>query len=293
MSRRLDINGKTIAITGGAGGIGVELGRAALARGAQVVLLDVDGQAAVRAAESLGGDTLGYRADVRDPAELTAAFADIAAACGGIDVLSVNAGVLPLAKTADAGDFSDHLRVIEINYLGAWNTLRAGAPYVLARRGHIVFTSSVLAFAANPLNAAYASSKAAVEMLARVSRAELAPAGVTVGVAHFGAVGTAMVRAFEADELSSRILTLSPPGVLTEVTPAAAADALIRGIERRAPRTIYPARWKVLYALRGIAGPITDAYFLRSRKAQRLVTDTRAREAAERTRDLQPFESLT
>ncbi len=278
---RLDLTGKTIAITGGAGGIGVELGRAARARGARVALLDVDGPAAIVAARHLGGDTLGYRADVRDPEELVAALDDITGVCGGIDVLSINAGILPLLLSADAGDFDVHRQVIEINYLGAWNTLRAGAPHVIARRGHIVFTSSVTAFAPAPLSASYASSKAAVEVLARITRADLAPTGVSVGVAHFGAIATPMVAALEADELSSRIMTLAP-GVYTTDTAADAAEALMRGIERRAPRTIYPARWKALYALRGVLGPVTDAFWVRFGKAQQLIADTREREALHR-----------
>jgi NAD(P)-dependent dehydrogenase (short-subunit alcohol dehydrogenase family) len=58
------------------------------------------------------------------------------------------------------------------------------------------------AFTVSPAWAAYAASKAAVEMLARIHRIELAPTGATVGVAHFGLINTALVREFEIDPLT-------------------------------------------------------------------------------------------
>ena len=277
---RLDLTGRAVAVTGGARGIGLEVARAARARGARVALLDVDGAGAEREAAALGGGAVGLRADVTRLPELEAAMAEAADRLGGIDVVVANAGIGAWTTSVERGDREHQRRVLDVNLHGVWHTAWAGARLVAERRGHFVVVSSIAAFVLTPGWAAYAASKAAVEQLGRSMRAELAPAGATVGVAHFGVVDTELVRTFERDEAVARMEALYGRLPTRRVSAQAAGEALVRGIERRAPRTVYPARWRGPYWLRGVLGPAMDAIVTRDPRVRRIMADVRTRDAA-------------
>ena len=85
-------------------------------------------------------------------------------------------------------------RVIDVNLLGVWRTVRAALPQVAERQGQIVVVSSVYAFANGMLNSPYAVAKAGVEALGRSLRSELAPLGASATVAYFGLVDTKLVQ---------------------------------------------------------------------------------------------------
>jgi NAD(P)-dependent dehydrogenase (short-subunit alcohol dehydrogenase family) len=253
----MKLAGRTVVITGGARGIGLDVARLCALRGAHVAIVDRDGAEA--AAVELGGDARGFTVDVTDLGALEHAMGQI----GAVDVLVANAGIGPIATTADAGEREHLRRVLDVNLHGVWNTVWAAAPHLDGRSGHLVIVSSIAAFTATPTWGAYSVSKAGVEMLSRVLRIELAGTGTSVAVAHFGLVETGLIRAFEADPLTAEIEASLPAWIVSKVSSAAAAEALVRGIERRAPRTIYPHRWRVMYALRGVFGPVSDAVLAR------------------------------
>jgi hypothetical protein len=98
-----------------------------------------------------------------------------------------------------------------------------------------------------------------VEQLGRALRVELAPHGGTAGVAYLGFFDTDMVHgAFESDAVA-RARTAVPAWFTRPLSPTVAAEAVVHGIERRAPRITAP-RWLPLFiALRGVSGPL-DAY---------------------------------
>ena len=83
---------KCVVITGGAGGIGLALGRCYVADGCDVALLDIDAGSVSAAAEQLGGKTLGLACDVTDAKQCEQAIAQVVQQFGGIDVLVNNAG---------------------------------------------------------------------------------------------------------------------------------------------------------------------------------------------------------
>jgi NAD(P)-dependent dehydrogenase (short-subunit alcohol dehydrogenase family) len=277
---RYDVDGRVVLITGGARGIGLATAAAARRRGAIAALIDLDGEAAARRADELGGGSLGLAADVCELEELEAAVAQVVERLGGIDVLVANAGIAPAPATVVSGDRAEQRRVLDINLHGVWHTMWAAAEHVVARRGHIVAISSIAAYVPTPSMASYAASKAAVEQLARSMRAELAPTGTTVGVAHFGVVDTDLVRAFAADPITSALERLGTGIVSQRVTAESAGEALVRDIVRRRPRTIHPSRWSPVFALRGIAGPLADAFLSRDPRARALMTQTRDRDLA-------------
>jgi NAD(P)-dependent dehydrogenase (short-subunit alcohol dehydrogenase family) len=259
---RYDLRGKVVLITGGAQGIGLATARLAAQRGARVALLDRDGEAADRAARGIGADravratggeqAIALAADVTDPDALAAAVAATADRLGGIDVAIANAGIPPPPRTVRSIDRADFERVVDVNLHGVWHTVRETLPHVVARRGQLVLVSSIYAALTGVLAAPYAASKAAVEQLGRALRVELAAHETTASVAYFGFVQTGLVgKAFAPRE--AELLRAALPGWLTNPIPVErAAEAMIRGLERRATRIAAPRWVPALLAARGL-----------------------------------------
>jgi NAD(P)-dependent dehydrogenase (short-subunit alcohol dehydrogenase family) len=178
---------------------------------------------------------------------------------GGIDVAIANAGISPPAATARVYETGLWEKVIDVNLLGAWRTVRVTLPHVLQRRGQIVLVSSVYAFTNGMFVSPYAASKAGVEQLGRALRVELGGHGVTSTTAYFGFVDTAMVRAaINEDPLGERFHGLIPPFLGKTITPDQAGEVVARAVERRAVTVMAPRRWRVLSVLRGIINPLVD-----------------------------------
>ena len=256
----LELEGRVALITGAARGIGLGTAKALHSRGASVVLVDLDASETARAAAGVGQRTLAVEGDVTECASLDAAVAAAVERFGRLDVAVANAGISPTARTARVYDEALFERVVDVNLLGVWHTIRACLPEIRERRGHLTLVSSVYAFANGALVSPYAASKAAVEQLGRALRLELAAHGVSVGVAYFGFVDTAMVHvAVREDPLGARFETIVPRPLQKQITPEHAGEVLARGVERRAARTTAPRRWALLSAARGLVGPLVDA----------------------------------
>jgi len=182
---RYDVAGRTVLITGSAGGLGTALADALRARGANLALLDLDANAVDTQAQALGGVTVAraWRADVRDFDSLQRATAEAAAHFGRIDVVIANAGIDTVASMA-AIDPAAFDRVIDINLNGVWRTFRAAISHVQEHRGYLLAISSMAAFVHSPLQAPYAASKAGVWAMCDSIRLELRHLGVSVGSVH-------------------------------------------------------------------------------------------------------------
>jgi NAD(P)-dependent dehydrogenase (short-subunit alcohol dehydrogenase family) len=257
---RYPLNGKVALVTGGARGIGFATARALVARGATVLVLDLDQGAADRAAAQLH-DTraVGLAVDVRDTGALQRAVAVAVERFGGLDVVVANAGIGMRGATLRATPPETFERVIEVNLLGVARTVAAALPEVTRRGGHVVVVSSVYAFVNGAGAMSYAMAKAGVEALGRALRVELAPHGASASVAYFGFIDTEMVqRTIDADPLSERAIEQLPRPLRKRLPPSAAGEAIVRGIERRAPRIIRPRAWVGFSVLRGIVNPVSD-----------------------------------
>ncbi|MBE1496026.1 NAD(P)-dependent dehydrogenase (short-subunit alcohol dehydrogenase family) [Amycolatopsis lexingtonensis] len=273
------VAGRTVLITGAAAGIGRALAETLHERGATVALVDRDATALADTAKAIGGDrVLTAVADVRDRDALTAAVHELAERAGGLDVVVANAGVTPAPATLRRIDPAEFQRVLDVNVTGAFTTVRAAADAVIARRGHVLVVSSVAAFVPGPGGAAYMISKAAVEQLGRALRLELAPHGVTAGIAYFGVVDTQLARTtLDDDPLGRELEKRLPPPLRRRLTAAQAAGVLADAIERRAGRTLAPAVWQPWALLRGLVNVVTDAYLTRDRHVQAFVRDLESR----------------
>ena len=173
--RHLDFSGKTVLVTGAAGGLGSRMARAFHAHGARVVLADRDRPRLAELAAELG-DTERHAYDQADPASVEA----LADEAGPVDVLLNNAGILHLGPflemTPDAIE-----RMIATNLTGPILLARAVARGMVERRsGVIVNTASQIAFTGGPERAIYGTAKAGLVQFTRAAAVELAPHGVRV-----------------------------------------------------------------------------------------------------------------
>jgi NAD(P)-dependent dehydrogenase (short-subunit alcohol dehydrogenase family) len=263
-----DVRGKVALITGGARGIGFETARQLHDRGASLVLVDLVAAEAEAAAARLGERALGIAADVTDRDAIAAAVAQTVERFGGLDIAVANAGIAPAAATLRAMDPDVVERVIDVDLLGVWRTVGASLPHVVQRRGHIVVVASVYAFMNGVILAPYAIAKAGVEQLGRALRVELKRHGASASVAYFGFIDTEMVRDGMADPISDTLNESLPGFARRRLPPSAAGRAIVRGIERRAPRIIRPRWWAVPSVLRGVMNPLLDRYMERDEKLQ-------------------------
>jgi NAD(P)-dependent dehydrogenase (short-subunit alcohol dehydrogenase family) len=164
-------------------------------------------------------------------------------------------------------------RVIDVNVLGVWRTVQPALTHVIAGGGQVVVVASIYAFVNGALLAPYAVSKAGVEQLGRALRTELAQHGASASVAYFGFIDTEMTRSTLADPIAERF-EAEFPGVLRRPLPAEAAGAaIVRGIERRAPRIIAPRRWAPVSALRGVLNPLVDRRMERNAALQAILRE--------------------
>jgi NAD(P)-dependent dehydrogenase (short-subunit alcohol dehydrogenase family) len=238
------VNSQVVFITGGGHGIGAEVARRLHAKGAKLVLTDVDAGALAAMSAELGGDdwVLTATADVRDLAAMQAAASQAVEKFGGIDVVIANAGIASYGSALQV-DPEAFRRVIDVDLVGVFHTVRAALPAVIERRGYVLIVSSLAAFAAAPGMTAYDASKAGVEHLANALRLEVAQRGVTVGSAHMSWIDTALVRDSKADLPSFQELLARLPFPLNKTTSVdACAAAFVKGIEHR-KRRIYCPGW--------------------------------------------------
>jgi NAD(P)-dependent dehydrogenase (short-subunit alcohol dehydrogenase family) len=276
---RYDLTGKVALVTGAARGIGLATARALAARGASVVIVDLDEASAQRAAAQVH-DTraLGLGADVTDRSAMQRAVGAAVERFGALDVVVANAGIASRAATMRALSGEAFERVLEVNLMGVYRTVDAALPEIVRRRGHVVVIASIYAFANGVGALPYAMSKAGVEQLGRALRVELAQHGASASVAYFGFIDTEMVhRALDADALATRLMETVPKPLRKRLAPQVAGEAIARGIERRQPRIIRPRRWTVVPVLRGILGPVGDAAMERDAATQAIVREIDAR----------------
>ncbi|MFT3864098.1 MAG: short-chain dehydrogenase/reductase [Solirubrobacterales bacterium] len=273
-----DLNGKVALVTGAARGIGYETARQMQMRGASVAVLDLDPGQAAEAAERIGARAIGIGADVTDQGAMMAAVAEVVEKFGGLDCAVANAGIAQKSMATVYGMSGEEWeRVLEVDLLGVFRTVRAALPQIVERRGQIGLVSSVYAFANGFGNSPYAVAKPGVEALGRSLRVELASHGASATVAYFGWVDTTMVQDALSQPDAERLNKTTPSFLLKRIQPDEAAAAFVRGIEERAPRVFAPKWWRYYSALRGVINPLLDKRMERDKNAQSLLADIDAR----------------
>jgi len=159
---------------------------------------------------------------VRDTASVDAAFTQVEAAHGPVEVLVANAGVTRdglLMRMTDE-DFAD---VLDVNLTGAFRVVRrASKGMIRLRRGRIVLISSVVGLYGSPGQVNYASSKAALVGMARSITRELGGRGITANVVAPGFIDTDMTKALPEDRQQAYLGSI-PVGRFGQADEVAAA----------------------------------------------------------------------
>lgn len=221
------LDGKRIAITGAASGIGLAAARLFAGYGARVVLLDRNGEGAAEAASGIDGAEA-RTLDVTDLGAVEATYTDLAEV--GLHGAFNNAGIeggdgsmVPLS--ASDPDVFD--QVIAVNLRGLYACLRIQLR-VMGQGGAIVNTSSVMGLSGTPGMGAYAASKHGVIGLTKTAALEGARASIRVNAVCPGAVRTPMLteRGFKANpEYAEMAPKVHPLGRIAEPEEVAEAAA--------------------------------------------------------------------
>ncbi|SDF58245.1 Short-chain dehydrogenase [Lentzea fradiae] len=233
----MDVTGKVVLITGAARGIGAEVARQLAARGARLALVGLEKAQLEEVAREVGGRA--WEADVTDWDALDRVMGEAAEHFGGIDVVVANAGIAAtgFVRSMDPKAFE---RVIEVNLLGVWRTVRTALPHLIKSRGYCLVVSSLAAIVHIPGNAAYSAAKAGCEAFADSVRAEVRHLGVDVGTAYFSWISTDMVNSADEHPVFGR-LRKGMPGLAGKKYPVRdVGRAVVKAIGKRAKAVHVP-----------------------------------------------------
>jgi len=182
----LGLAGRTAVVTGGAGRIGSTDCEVLAREGAEVVVLDVDGEAAESVAEDVrddGGTAHAVDCDLTDREDVRDTVETVEADTGGVDVLVNNAGMVD--ARAQVSDFDDDIwdRDVAVNLTGAYNVTRELFPRMCDRGwGRVVTMSSMAGWQGGFGQLSYAATKAALIGFGKTLALEGARHGVTSNV---------------------------------------------------------------------------------------------------------------
>jgi NAD(P)-dependent dehydrogenase (short-subunit alcohol dehydrogenase family) len=256
--------GRVAVVTGGAGGIGMALARAFAARGAKIVLADVDEGALARAEGELvaaGAEAQGVATDVTRRESLTALADATFARFGAAHILCNNAGIA-LAGPLVGADPEAWQKAMAINFWGVVHGIDAFLPRMIAARqgGHVVNTSSMAGLVGMDWLGIYCATKFAVVGLSESLRRELALQGIGVSVL------CPMLVATKITENSARTLGR-----------AAAVDAAGGGSDPSAKMTLQGSVIEAPEVARRVVRAIeTNAFYVFTHAEQREILKRRA-----------------
>lgn len=242
--KRLPVRGGVAVITGAAAGLGQATALALAARGCHLALADRDAAglaATVARAQALGVRAAGYTLDVADGPAVAALPARAQADLGPPTLLVNNAGVALIGAFSEL-TLDEFRWLFEINFLATVALTKAGLPLLLAQpAAQIVNVSSLFGIIAPAFQTAYAASKFAVRGFSEALRHELAGTTVGVTVAHPGGIRTGIARRARVAAAADPVEAARQAEAFTatlRATPEAAAETLVRAVERRAPRVL-------------------------------------------------------
>lgn len=214
------VSGKTIIVTGGAGGLGRAISQLLASEGAAVGVIDIEGSTAEEAARSLKADgarSIGLEADVSSWDAISDAVRQVGEALGDIDGLVNNAGVAALGSVHEA-DAESWRRIMNVNVSGVVLASKAVLPGMMERcRGVILNIASIAGLVGIRNMAAYCASKGAVLSLTRQMAVDYASFGIRINSISPGTIastemGLRLLDGDESPEARSRRLARYPMG---------------------------------------------------------------------------------
>lgn len=216
--------GKQVVITGGSSGVGKELARLLLARGAHVTLLARDREKLEAARSELGAERVAVMVcDVASAAQVDATFRAL-----DVDVLINSAGILTEGRF-DALPLERYRQVMDTNFFGTLHCVRAAMPSLRERHGHIINIASIAGLLGVYGYAPYCSAKHALVGLSETLRIELQGEGVSIHLVCPPEFESPMVTDIERHRSAENRAMARSIGVMTA---AAVAEDTLAGIER-------------------------------------------------------------
>ncbi len=196
----MDLDGRAAVVTGAAQGLGEAIARALHARGATVVLADLNLEGAEGVAASLGERARAVECDVRSKESLRRVLGD----AGRVDVM-VNNAARTVARPFWEIEPDEWDDVLAVNLRGVFFGCQLAGAHMRERgRGRIINLSSLAGQQGGTLAGAhYAASKAGIVVLTKIAAQELAPHGVTVNAIAPAAVRTPVMDDLPADRLEA------------------------------------------------------------------------------------------
>jgi 2-dehydro-3-deoxy-L-rhamnonate dehydrogenase (NAD+) len=190
---KIDLNGRTAIVTGGAQGFGRAITERFVASGAKVAIWDNDQGLAEKTAKEIGNAVSAFKVDVTDLAMVEKTRDATLNAFGKIDILVNNAGIAGANKSVWDTDFEEWRKVLRINLDGPFICCKAIAPSMLKQNyGRIVNIASIAGKEGNPNAAHYSASKAGLIALTKSLGKELAANNILVNAVTPAAAKTAI-----------------------------------------------------------------------------------------------------
>ncbi len=203
------LEGKSVAMTGGGGGLGLCYGMALAKAGASIAVADINlaaAQATVDAITRAGGQAVAVQADVTKAAEFEKLFDLTENKFGPLDVLLNIAGMFPRVALVDMTEDTWDA-VIELNLKSVYLGARAAVRRMLPRgKGVVVSTASGTGIRGQPKGSAYSASKAAIIGFTRAVSLELKDTGVRINCFGPGATDTPLWRVGKSKEDVKKLL---------------------------------------------------------------------------------------
>jgi 3-oxoacyl-[acyl-carrier protein] reductase len=229
VSLSFDFARRTVLVTGGAQGIGLEIATLFHDAGAHVAVLDYDPDVLASAWTNESGRVSTHAVDVSDAAAVSATVEDIVATTGSIDVVVNNAGITRDTVVWKMTD--DQWRaVLDVHLGGTFNTTRAAVPHMRAAGfGRIINVTSYTGLHGTIGQANYAAAKGGVVAFTKTVAKETARFGITVNAISPNAA-TAMVKAVGEERLAAMTATV-PMGRFAEPAEMAAAVGFLAAEE--------------------------------------------------------------
>jgi len=216
------LNGRVVAITGGARGIGKATAAALVRQGARVAIGDLDIELARVTAAELGERVSAYELDVTSRESFARFLDSVEEDLGPLDILINNAGIMPLGAFLEESDASAE-RQFDINVHGLIFGMKEALPRMLARgHGHVVNLASVAGKGGFPHAATYCATKHAVLGVSEAVRLELRGTGIDL---------TCILPALVNTELGSGV---EAGRAVKKLEPEEVADAIVEAL--RSPR---------------------------------------------------------
>lgn len=218
MNPSLLLEGKLALVTGAGRGIGRAIAVAYARAGARVVITDLSEAACANTrseAETAGGAAWTFALDVTDSAACAGLAAEVLQRIGDLQILVNNAGLM-IRETVDSPNVHAAARqLMEVNYFGTFNVIKAFLPALRRTRGCVVNIASGAALTGLPGCVGYSPSKGAVKMLTQAMAADLGKDGIRVNAIAPGVIETAMTESTRNDpERLDRFMARIPAGRL-------------------------------------------------------------------------------